>query len=79
MAMYSIVAAETLRKGGLDLDEAIVNYVRRKYGVIIGQLTAEMLEDQDRGGRPAGHRKQHRGPGSGPGQWTAASGDADHG
>ncbi len=44
MAMYSIVAAETLRKGGLDLDEAIVNYVRRKYGVIIGQLTAEMLK-----------------------------------
>lgn len=44
MAMYSIVAAETLRKGGLDLDDAIVNYVRRKYGVIIGQLTAEMLK-----------------------------------
>jgi rod shape-determining protein MreB len=44
MAMYSIVAAETLRKGGLDLDEAIVNYIRRKYGVIIGQLTAEMLK-----------------------------------
>ncbi len=44
MAMYSIVAAETLRKGGLDLDEAIVNYVRRKYGVIIGQITAEMLK-----------------------------------
>ncbi len=44
MAMYSIVAAETLRKGGLDLDEAIVSYVRRKYGVIIGQITAEMLK-----------------------------------
>ncbi len=44
MAMYSIVAAETLRKGGLDLDEAIVNYVRRKYGVIIGQLTAETMK-----------------------------------
>ncbi len=44
MAMYGIVSAETLRKGGLDLDEAIVNYVRRKYGVIIGQLTAEQLK-----------------------------------
>jgi rod shape-determining protein MreB len=44
MAMYSIVAADTLRKGGLDLDDAIVNYVRRKYGVIIGQLTAEILK-----------------------------------
>jgi rod shape-determining protein MreB len=44
MAMYGIVAAETLRKGGMDLDDAIVNYVRRKYGVIIGQLTAEQLK-----------------------------------
>jgi rod shape-determining protein MreB len=44
MAMYGIVSAETLRAGGLDLDEAIVNYVRRKYGVIIGQVTAEQLK-----------------------------------
>ncbi|MFH1186201.1 MAG: rod shape-determining protein [Chloroflexota bacterium] len=44
MAMYSIVAADTLRKGGLDLDDAIVNYVRRKYGIVIGQLTAEQLK-----------------------------------
>ncbi|HEY5984015.1 MAG TPA: rod shape-determining protein [Anaerolineales bacterium] len=44
MAMYSIVAADTLRKGGLDLDDAIVNYVRRKYGVVIGQITAEQLK-----------------------------------
>jgi rod shape-determining protein MreB len=44
MAMYGIVAADTLRIGGMDLDEAIVNYVRRKYGVIIGQTTAEQLK-----------------------------------
>jgi rod shape-determining protein MreB len=44
MAMYSIVAAGTLRKGGLDLDDAIVSYVRRKYGIVIGQLTAEQLK-----------------------------------
>ncbi len=44
MAMYGIVSAETLRKGGMDLDDAIVNYVRRKYGVIIGGLTAEQLK-----------------------------------
>lgn len=44
MAMYGIVAADTLRAGGMDLDEAIVNYVRRKYGVIIGQVTAEQLK-----------------------------------
>ena len=44
MAMYGIVSAETLRAGGLDFDEAIVIYVRRKYGVTIGQRTAEQLK-----------------------------------
>lgn len=44
MAMYGIVSAETLRSGGLDFDDAIVNYVRRKYGVVIGQMTAEQLK-----------------------------------
>jgi rod shape-determining protein MreB and related proteins len=44
MAMYGIVSAETLRAGGMDLDEAIISYVRRKYGVIIGPATAEQLK-----------------------------------
>jgi rod shape-determining protein MreB len=44
MAMYGIVSAETLRVGGIDFDESIVSYVRRKYGVVIGQVTAEQLK-----------------------------------
>jgi len=44
ISMYGIVAAETMRYGGLQLDEAIVTYVRRKYGVIIGPSTAEQLK-----------------------------------
>ena len=44
LAMYGIVTAETMRSGGMALDEAIVNYVRKKYGVIIGQLTAEQVK-----------------------------------
>jgi len=44
LAMYGIVAAETLRAGGMSLDEAIQAYVRRKYGLIIGQLTAEQVK-----------------------------------
>lgn len=44
LAMYGIVAAETLRRGGVALDEAIVSYVRKKYGIIIGQLTAEQVK-----------------------------------
>jgi rod shape-determining protein MreB len=44
ISMYGIVAAETMRSGGSLLDEAIVGYVRRKYGVIIGPGTAEQLK-----------------------------------
>ena len=44
MAMYGIVSAETLRSGGMAMDEAIVTYVRRKYGVIIGTTTAEQMK-----------------------------------
>jgi rod shape-determining protein MreB and related proteins len=44
LAMYGIVASETLRAGGIQLDEAIVSYVRKKYGIIIGQLTAEQVK-----------------------------------
>ena len=44
LAMNSIVTAKTSRTGGLALDEAIVSYVRKKFGVIIGQPTAEQLK-----------------------------------
>jgi len=44
MAMYGVVSAETLRAGGMSLDEAIVGYVRKKFGLIIGQLTAEQVK-----------------------------------
>jgi rod shape-determining protein MreB and related proteins len=44
ISMYGIVAAETMRSGGLQLDDAIVTYVRKKYGVIIGLPTAEQLK-----------------------------------
>lgn len=41
IAMTGIIAAETVRLGGGALDEAIASYVRKKYGLIIGQRTAE--------------------------------------
>jgi rod shape-determining protein MreB len=44
LAMYGIVASETLRAGGMQLDESIVSYVRKKYGLIIGQHTAEQVK-----------------------------------
>lgn len=44
LAMHGIVSAKTTRVAGLRLDEAIINYVRDKYGLIIGQPTAEQLK-----------------------------------
>lgn len=44
LAMHGIVSAETSRVAGLELDEAIIRYVRRKYGLIIGQPTAEQIK-----------------------------------
>ena len=44
LAMYGIVSAETLRAGGMHMDDAIVTYVRRKYGVMISEQTAEQLK-----------------------------------
>lgn len=44
LAMYGIVSAETMRAGGQQMDDAIVTYARRKYGVIISPITAEQLK-----------------------------------
>ena len=44
ISMNSIVSADTSRVAGLKLDDAIVSYVRKKYGLVIGQPTAEMLK-----------------------------------
>ena len=44
LAMHSLVSAETSRVAGLELDEAIISFVRRKFGLIIGQPTAEQLK-----------------------------------
>jgi rod shape-determining protein MreB len=44
IAMSGIVSAETVRIGGAKLDDAIVAYVRKKYGLIIGPRTAEVAK-----------------------------------
>ncbi len=44
ISMHDVVSGEILRLGGLDLDEAIASYVRSKYGLFIGQRTAEKVK-----------------------------------
>src|SRR5262245_3326682 len=43
-ANSGIVESETLRLGGLDMDRAITDYVKREYRVLIGERTAERLK-----------------------------------
>ena len=41
IAMSGVVSAAAVRLGGVHIDEAITQYVRKKYGLIIGPRTAE--------------------------------------
>ncbi len=44
ISMNGIVCAESVRVGGVHLDEAIIAYIRRKYNLAIGEPTAEALK-----------------------------------
>jgi rod shape-determining protein MreB len=44
VSLNGIVTGEASRTGGIDLDEAIVAYVRKRFGVLIGLPTAELLK-----------------------------------
>jgi len=44
VAMYGIVVANSIRVGGLRMDEAIMAYIRRKYNLMVGQPTAEEIK-----------------------------------
>jgi rod shape-determining protein MreB and related proteins len=44
VSMNDIVVWSSIRVGGIRTDEAIVNYVRKKYNLIIGEQTAEEVK-----------------------------------
>lgn len=44
VSMNGIVCAESVRVGGVHLDEAIVSYIRKKYNLVIGEPTAEAIK-----------------------------------
>jgi rod shape-determining protein MreB and related proteins len=46
VAMNGIVVADSRRMGGMHIDNAIIDYVRRKYSLIIGPPTAESVKIQ---------------------------------
>ena len=44
ISLGGMVYAGSVRVGGDKFDEAIVNYIRRNYGMLIGETTAEMIK-----------------------------------
>ena len=44
ISLNGIVSADAARTGGLAFDDAIISYVRKRFGLIIGQPTAEQLK-----------------------------------
>ena len=45
ISLNGIVYANSVRIGGDRFDEAIINYVRRNYGTLIGEATAERIKE----------------------------------
>jgi rod shape-determining protein MreB len=46
ISLNGIVYASSVRVGGDRFDEAIISYVRRNYGILIGEATAEKIKHQ---------------------------------
>ncbi|MHB8256836.1 MAG: rod shape-determining protein [Acidiferrobacterales bacterium] len=46
ISLGGIVYSHSLRIAGDKMDEAIINYVRRKYGLLIGEATAEKVKKE---------------------------------
>ncbi len=46
MSLGGLVYAASIRTGGDKFDEAIINYIRRNYGMLIGETTAEQIKKQ---------------------------------
>jgi rod shape-determining protein MreB len=46
ISLGGMVYSGSVRVGGDKLDEAIINYIRRNYGMLIGEATAELIKKE---------------------------------
>ena len=66
ISLGGIVALEAVRIGSFDIDAAIQNYVRREYGIAIGERTAEEIKMAIGSADADARRGARRGPGPRP-------------
>src|SRR5574342_1078882 len=55
ISLSGIVTSSSIRCGGDKMDDAIVNYVKRKYNMLIGERTAENVKMTIASASPEGH------------------------
>ena len=53
LSLNGVVFSDSIRMGGDRFDEAIINFVRRKYGSVIGDSTAERIKIEIGGAYPS--------------------------
>jgi rod shape-determining protein MreB len=57
ISLSGIVYAKSIRIAGDEMDEAIVNYVKRKYNLLIGERTAEQIKIEVGSAFPLEHKQ----------------------
>jgi rod shape-determining protein MreB len=58
ISLNGIVYSSSVRIGGDRFDDAIINYVRRNYGTLIGESTAELIKQQIGSAYPGAEMKE---------------------
>ena len=69
VSLGGIVTSQSIRIGGDELDEAIINYIKKEYSLMLGERTAEEIKmaigsafpmPDEQSGRDPGPRPRHR-------------------
>jgi len=60
ISLGGMVYSGSVRVGGDKFDEAIINYIRRNYGMLIGETTAELIKKEIGSSSPASSRSDSK-------------------
>ena len=66
ISLAGIVYSKAVRVAGNEMDEAIIQYIKKAYNLLIGERTAEADQDGDRLGLPARREDDHGDQGPAP-------------